>query len=54
LGFRPVVVVGRHVQKQEIDSTKGKTIHKSIQNNTKSQNIQNKKQKANTKIIYNN
>jgi hypothetical protein len=41
IGFHPVAVIGRLVQTQERDSTKGET----IQNNTKTPNIQNKKQK---------
>jgi len=45
LGFHPVAVVGRLVQKYERDSTKGETIHKTI----KTQNTQNRKQKHKTK-----
>jgi len=45
LGFRSVALVGRLVQKQERDSTKGETIPKKYKNNTKTQNTQNRKQK---------
>ena len=31
LGFQPVAVVSRLVQKEEIDSTKGETINKTVQ-----------------------
>jgi len=51
LGFHPVAVVGRLVQKEEIDSTKGETINKTVQRQYKTQNTQNRKQKTNIKRI---
>jgi hypothetical protein len=46
LGFQLVAVVGRRVQKQETDNTKGETIHKTIE---KTQNAQKIKQKYKTR-----
>jgi hypothetical protein len=40
-----VAVVGRLEQKYERDSTKGETIHKTTQKQSKTQNTQNRKQK---------
>ena len=49
LGFHPVAVIGRHVQKLETDSKKGETIHKKYKNNTNNKEYTKQKIKKNWK-----
>jgi len=51
LGLHPVAVVGRLVQKNERDSTKGETIHKITQKQFKKPRIHKKENKTQSKNI---